>query len=641
MKNISFLLLAAFLLMTSWGGAQEVMTPEKLLQVGRVSALGISRDNQWVVYGVKYFDVATNTGAFKLYKIPVGGGDAVHIKNTDALLRDSKVSPNGMYKIAAKEVKINKVFGRDYYPEMKESNMMIYDDLNYRHWDHFEDGAFSHIFIYNTAKKGEDSEPVGIDLMQGEPFDCPQQPFGGEEDYIWSPDSKSVLYVSKKYAGTEYAISTNSDIYSYEVETGKTTNLTEKNKGYDVAPAYSAQGQLAWLQMKRNGYESDKNDIVIRTKFGAKNLTERWDGTVNGFQWSNDGRNIYFTAAIGGTVQLFVVDNPGLTKKMPVVRQITQGQFDIIGIVGQVKNHLFVARRDMNHATEIYTVDLKSGKMKQLTHVNDALYNSIQLGAIKPRITKATDGADLFSWVIYPPDFNPKKKYPVLLYLQGGPQGALSQFYSFRWNFQLMAAHGYIILAPNRRGMPGFGVKWNEDISRHYGEQCMDDYLSAIDDFKKEPFVDQERIGAIGASFGGYSAFYLMGNHQGRFKTFISHDGIFDWYSMYGTTEEMFFVNWDLGGPYWDKDNEAAQKAYHEFNPLTYVDKWDTPILIIQGGKDYRVPVGQGLAAFNAAKLKGLKSRLLFFPEENHWVLQAQNSLIWQKEFYRWLEETL
>jgi dipeptidyl aminopeptidase/acylaminoacyl peptidase len=295
----------------------------------------------------------------------------------------------------------------------------------------------------------------------------------------------------------------------------------------------------------------------------------------------------------------------------------------------------------MNHANEVYSVEITSGKMKQLSHVNDKVYAKTNLGKVEKRITKATDGKDLLSWVIYPPDLDPNKKYPTILYCQGGPQGALSQFYSFRWNFQLMAANGYIIIAPNRRGMPGYGVEWNEQISKDYGGQNMDDYLSAIDDISKEGYVDTDRLGCIGASYGGYSVFYLAGNHEGRFKSFISHDGIFDWRSMYGTTEEVFFPNWDLGGAYWDKNNTEAQKAYNEFNPTTYVDKWDTPILIIQGGKDYRVPIGQGLAAFQAAQLKGIKSKLVFFPEENHWVLNNQNSLIWQREFYKWLAETL
>ena len=325
--------------------------------------------------------------------------------------------------------------------------------------------------------------------------------------------------------------------------------------------------------------------------------------------------------------------------KLP--RQITKGKFDVRGIVGQSENSMVVSRGDMNHATELYTVNLKSGEMRQLTNANTDFYNSISLSKVESRMVKTTDGKDMLSWVIYPPNFDPTKKYPTLLYCQGGPQGALSQFYSYRWNFQLMASHGYIIIAPNRRGMPGHGVEWNEQISKDYGGQNMDDYLSAIDDIAKEAYVDKDRLGCIGASYGGYSVFYLAGTHNNRFKTFVSHDGIFNWKSMYGTTEEMFFVNWDLGGAYWDKDNEAAQRSHNAFNPAENVEKWNTPMLIVQGGKDFRVPIGQGLEAFQAAQLQGIRSKLLYFPEENHWVLGNQNSLIWHTEFYKWLGETL
>ena len=359
--------------------------------------------------------------------------------------------------------------------------------------------------------------------------------------------------------------------------------------------------------------------------------------------WSNDAKKIYFVAPTQGTVQLFEIAVPNIknNKKLQLPKQLTNGQFDIRGIVGQTDNTLVVTRGDMNHATELYTVNLKDSSMKQLTHENDANYNSITLSTIEKRMVATTDGKQMLVWVIYPPNFDSSKKYPTLLYCQGGPQGALSQFYSYRWNFQLMAANGYIVVAPNRRGMPGYGVEWNEQISKDYGGQNMQDYLAAIDDVAKEPYVDKDRLGAVGASYGGYSVFNLAGIHDGRFKSFIAHDGMFNIRSMYGTTEELFYVNWDLGGPYWDKDNTAAQKTYTLFNPIDRVANWDTPILIIQGGKDYRVPIGQGLEAFQAAQLRGIKSKLLYFPEENHWVLDNQNSIAWQREFYKWLKETL
>ncbi len=634
-KSVATLLLIFISTMTF---AQKTnMTPERLIQLGRVSGKGISTEGNQIIFGVSKYSFNTQKKTNSTYSVGIDGDEVKKIAKKDANLHDKSISPDGKYKIVVKNEKLKKVSGTDFHPDVENSNVMIYDELNYRHWDTWEDGNYSHI-MYRSAS---DKKGKLIDIMKGEPFHSPQKPFGGDEDYLWSPDSKSILYVTKKASGVDYAISTNTDIFQYELATQKTTNLTEYNKGYDTSPAFSSNGTLAWLQMKRDGYESDKNDIIVRVKGKDLNLTKDWDGTVNSFNWSNDGKKIYFVAPVLGTVQIFEMKVPTSEKGISSPRQITEGQFDVTSIIGEVGDKLAVIRRDMNHANEVYSAEISSGKMKQLSHVNDKVYAKTNLGKVEKRITKATDGKDLLSWVIYPPDFDASKKYPTLLYCQGGPQGALSQFYSFRWNFQLMAANGYIIIAPNRRGMPGYGVEWNEQISKDYGGQNMDDYLSAIDDLSKESYVDKDRLGCIGASYGGYSVFYLAGHHDGRFKTFISHDGIFDWRSMYGTTEEVFFPNWDLGGAYWDKNNTAAQKAYNEFNPTTYVDKWDTPILIIQGGKDYRVPIGQGLAAFQAAQLRGIKSKLMYFPDENHWVLNNQNSLIWQREFYKWLAETL
>ena len=637
MRKITFIL-GLVLLGTSLFAQKSNMTPKKLIELGRVGGLGIAKDGQSVVYSVSKFSFKDHKKSSKNYVVSINGGRAKEISKKEINLTDKHISPDGKYQIIIKEEKLKKILGKDFYPDLKKSNMMIIDELNYRHWDTWEDGAYSHVMYVPLNQATTDT----IDIMKGERYDCPQKPFGGAEDYLWAPDSKSILYVTKKEVGTAYATSTNSDIYQYDLATQKTTNLTEYNKGYDTAPAFSRKGQLAWLQMKRNGYESDKNDIIVR--FGDKNvnLTAGWDGTVNSFLWSEDGKKIFFIAPVLGTVQLFEIEVPRTAlDPLKKPRQITEGQFDVYGIVGQAGHKLAVYKRDMNHAGEIYSVDISSGHMSALSHANDEIYAQIKMPLVEKRMTTATDGKELLSWVIYPPDFDPHKKYPTILYCQGGPQGALSQFYSFRWNFQLMASNGYIIIAPNRRGMPGYGVEWNEQISKDYGGQNMRDYLTAIDDIAKEPYVDNDRLGCIGASYGGYSVFYLEGIHDGRFKSFISHDGIFDWRSMYGTTEEVFFPNWDLGGAYWEKDNKDAQNAYHDFNPALNVANWDTPILIIQGGRDYRVPEGQGLAAFQAAQLKGIKSRLLYFPEENHWVLDYENSLIWHREFYRWLGETL
>ena len=617
--------------------AQGVMTPEMLVQLNKVSAKGLSKNGDHLIYTVSKYSLESNSKSSKIYEVPISGGKSLTISDFTTLLSDKSVSPDGKYKIITKEVKLKNISGQDHYKDVPNSNVKIYDELNYRHWDTWEDGAYSHLLY----KSNTDDSESAIDIMEEEPYDCPQKPFGGSEDYVWSPDSKRILYVTKKLSGTDYTVSTNTDIFEYDIVTKKTVNLTADNKGYDTNPVFSSKGQLAWLQMQRDGYEADKNDIIIMIDGEPVNLTANWDGTVNSFLWQDKGDKIYFVAPILGTVQLFEINVPKNANKIGLPKQLTDGQFDISGIVGQTKKTIVVNRRDMNHAVEIYAVNLSNGNMMQLTHANDTLYNSITLSNVEKRMVKTTDGKDMLTWVIYPPDFDPTKKYPTLLYCQGGPQGALSQFYSFRWNFQLMAANGYIIVAPNRRGMPGYGVAWNEQISKDYGGQNMQDYLSAIDDIAKEPYVDKDRLGCIGASYGGYSVYYLAGIHDGRFKSFISHDGMFNLRSFYGTTEEMFFADWDLGGPYWDKSNAAAQKTYAEFNPIDRVDQWNTPILIIQGGKDFRIAIGQGLEAFQAAQLKGIKSKLLYFPEENHWVLDSQNSLVWQREFYKWLKETL
>ena len=630
------LLLTTLTMMSLSAMSQNVMTPEMLWKLGRVSVLGISADSKNIVYSVSTPSVEENKSNSKFYTIPVNGGQAVEITNYKSVLTDKNISPDGKYIIYNEEVKINKVHGKDFYPNLEKSDVQIYDGLDYRHWDTWNEGTFNHVF-YKENKEGA----VGIDLLKGEPFDSPQKPFGGDEDYIWSPDSKSIFYVSKKKEGTQYAISTNTNIYEYNLITGKTINRTEANLGYDVAPQFSPMGDLTYLQMKRDGFEADKNDIIVDFRGTKMNLTANWDGTVESFKWSVDGKKIYFIAAVDGTKQLFEVNFPGLTRIAINVSQITNGDFDVNEIIGFSGTNAIVTRGDMNHASEIFSYDVKKKSWKQLTNVNTEVYNSLALSKTEKRYVTTTDGKKMLVWVILPPNFDATKKYPTLLYCQGGPQSALSQFYSFRWNFQLMAANGYIVVAPNRRGMPGHGVEWNEQISKDWGGQVMNDYLSAIDDVAKENYVDKNRLGCVGASYGGYSAFYLAGIHNNRFKTFIAHDGVFNTQSMFGTTEEVFFANYDFGGAYWEKDNAVAQKTYTTFNPATLVDKWNTPILIFQGGKDFRVPIGQGQEAFQAAQLLGIKSRFVYFPDENHWILKPQNAQVWQKEFFKWLKETL
>ncbi len=657
--------------------AQKVMTPELLWSLGRVAAVSMSPDGKTLLYRVAKTDLATEKSNNEYFLLNLDNNqmmktDVLHgrsfvqwdqngmyavkgeelFKSTDegntwkvvsVQLKDAeniRVSPDGKWIAFSKPVASEKILGKDLYPDVKNSTAQVYTDLNYRHWDAWNEGQVSHVFL---ASIDNSRSPVK-DILANEPYDCPQKPFGGAEDFIFSPDSKSVIYVCKKKTGKAYAQSTNTDIYAYEIGDAKTTNWSEGMMGYDVAPSFSPDGKkIAWLSMKRDGYEADKNDIVVMdlaTK-AKLNMTAGWDETVDGgFAWNTKGDNIYFNAALKGTQQLFSVKVPTnlMARMMPIVSQVTSGVFDVTGIVGQYKNTLVVSRTDMNHATELYGVDLKEGKMKAITHANDAVYSKIGLSDTKLRMVKTTDGKDMGVWVIYPPNFDPAKKYPTLLYCQGGPESALSQFYSVRWNFQLMAANGYIVVAPNRRGMPGWGVQWNEAIAKDWGGQPMRDYLAAIDDVAKESYVDKNRLGCVGASYGGYSVFMLAGIHNKRFKSFIAHDGLFDMKSWYGTTEELWFANWDLGGNYWDK---PLPKSYEQHNPSNFIDKWNTPIMIIQGGIDFRVPIEQGLEAFQAAQLKGIKSKLLYLPNENHWVLHAHNGLVWQREFFKWLKETL
>jgi dipeptidyl aminopeptidase/acylaminoacyl peptidase len=616
--------------------SQDVMTKDLLWKLGRVTPVGVTKDGKSLIYKVGYANMEKNKFDSKTYQIPLTGGNPQEIHDYESLVSNKSVSSDEKMILTDKPVKINKILGKDLYPSMQKSDVFVYDELDYRHWDTWNDGTHNHVF-YAPKNNVE----AATDIMEGEPYDSPQKPFGGSEDYIWSPDGKSIVYVAKKKFGTAYALSTNTDLYEYNLETKKTVNLTESNLGYDTHPVFSPQGYLTWLQMKRDGYEADKNDLIVRYDGRDLNLTANWDGTVDSYLWSKDGEKIYFTAAIDGTIQLFEVNFPGKKRIAPLVKQITDGNFDVTGIVDVLDNKAIVTRTDFNHATEIFSYDLKKKDWQQITKVNDEAYSEIALSKSEKRYVTTADGKKMLVWVIFPPNFDENKQYPTLLYCQGGPQSALSQFYSFRWNFQLMAAEGYIVVAPNRRGMPGHGVEWNEAISKDWAGKPMQDYLDAIDDVAKEKYVDKNRLGAVGASYGGYSVFYLAGIHENRFKSLIAHDGVFNLVSMYGTTEEVFFPNFDTGGAYWEKDNKDAQNAYKNFNPINLVDKWNTPILIYQGGTDYRVPIGQGQEAFQAAQLRGIKSRFVYLPEENHWVLQPQNAQVWQGEFFRWLKETL
>ncbi|MDF0720641.1 S9 family peptidase [Kaistella sp. PBT33-4] len=662
LKHTVLALAAPFLM-----NAQQVMTPEILWTLNKIGVTAVSPDHSSLIYSVGKTDLKTEKNNKTNYFLNISNraatavdlgkksliqwdknglyaqkGDKIYLSRdagktwadfyTLANADNVVISPDGKKIAFSREVLVEKVLGKDKYSDVPKTTAHIYTDLNHRHWDYFSEGRYNHVFVADVSQ----SQDQAKDLLEGKPWDSPQRPFGGAEDFIWSPDSSQLLYVTKPLSGAEYAQSTNTDIFAYDLATGVTRNLTDGNKGYDVAPKFSPDGKsLSWLSMARDGYEADKNNIkVMDWKSGkTSNLTQAWDESVVGeVFWSKDSRTIYFTTAYRGTRQLF-----SLNPKTSQIQQITKGNHDVNSIYAQSKNSLLVSKVDINHNADLFSVDLKSGAMEQVTDVNKENYAEITPGKSELHMVKTTDGKDMGVWIHYPPNFDANKKYPTLLYCQGGPQSALTQYFSTRWNFALMAANGYIVVAPNRRGMPGWGTQWNEQISKDWGGQVMQDYLAATDYANSLPYVDENRVGAVGASYGGYSVFMLAGMHQDRFKTFIAHDGLFDMKSWYGTTEELFFANWDLGKP----TDKPLPKAYTDFNPSNFVDRWNRPIMIIQGGLDYRVGYEQGQQAFQAAKLHGLKSKFVYFPNENHWVLNPHNALVWQREFFEWLKETL
>ncbi|MBW3521295.1 S9 family peptidase [Chryseobacterium sp. NKUCC03_KSP] len=659
----SLLALAAPFLMN----AQQLMTPEILWTLKKVGVQAVSPDHSSLIYKVGQVDLKTEKTKNENYflnvinnqssKIDLGKkalvqwdknglyaqeGDKIYLSKdsgktwtefyTIGEADNIVISPDGKKIAFSKQVLVEKLMGKDKYADTPKTTAQVYTDLNHRHWDYFNEGKYNHVFVVNTSS----SVDAAKDLLEGKTWDSPQRPFGGAEDLVFSPDSSQLLYVTKPKSGKEYSTSTNTDIFAFDLASATTKNLTEGMMGYDVNPKFSPDGKwLLWQSMEHEGYEADKNDIVVMDwKTGAKsNMTGSWDESVTGTMfWSSDSKSIFFNAAFRGTVQLFSVD-----LKNAKVSQITKGNFDVNDIFAQGKRSLLVSKTDINHGAELFSVDLKNGELSQVTDVNKDTYAKLAQGKSELKMVKTSDGKEMGVWFHYPPNFDPNKKYPTLLYCQGGPQSGLTQFFSTRWNFALMAANGYVVVAPNRRGMPGWGTKWNEEISRDWGGQPMRDYLAATDYAKTLPYVDAERVAAVGASYGGYSVFMLAGIHENRFKTFIAHDGLFDMKSWYLTTEELWFANWDLGSP-WEK---PLPKAYTEFNPSNFVEKWNKPIMIIQGGIDFRVPYEQGQEAFQSAKLRGLKSKLVYFPNENHWVLHPQNGLVWQREFFDWLKETL
>lgn len=658
--------------------SKGILSPEVLWKFGRVSGAEVSPCGKMVVYGISRYSVPDNKGVTNLFIVDVEGGeprqltdnagsefdahwrpdgkrigfistrggsaqmwemnpdgtDMVQVTNIEDGINSFKYAPSGDRILYTKDVKFVKVTGAEIHPDMPKSTMKVYDNLMARHWDHWEDGAYSHIFVadYNNGKVG-----AGKDIMEGEIFEAPLSPYFDAGDITFSPCGKMIVYACKKQYGRDFAVSTNSDLFLYNIETGETKNLTEENVGYDKYPAFSPDGKmLAWQSMETPGYESDKHRLfVMDLATGTKQyLTKNFDQNADQITWSADGKFIYFISGTKGTEQLYKMDPQTLE-----IAQITTGKHNYSWF-GFGNGALVAQKMSMSMAAELVRVDEATGADTQLTFTNKNIYENIKMGEVQERWVKTTDGKDMLVWVILPPNFDATKKYPALLYCQGGPQSTVGQFFSYRWNFQIMAAHGYVVVAPNRRGVPSFGQEWNAQISGDYSGQNIKDYLSAIDDVAKESWVDADRLGAVGASYGGYSVYYLAGMHNKRFKAFIAHNGMYNFESFYAATEETFFPNHDFGGSYWDKENKVAQRTFAN-SPHKLVQNWDTPIMVIVGENDFRIPYTEGLQAFNAAQLRGVPSKLLMFHNENHFVTKPQNAIIWQREFFGWLDQWL
>ena len=651
------------------------MTPEALWAMGRIGGMNVSPDGKKVVYTVAYYSVPENksnrevfvmnadgsdnkqitktgfaeneavwikggtkiaflcneSGSSQLWEMNPDGTDRKRLSDYDKDIEGFAFSPDEKKVLFISQVKtVNST--ADKYPDLDKATGVIITDLMYKHWDEWVT-TVPHPFVADF-----DGESISnpVDVMEGELFESPMKPFGGIEQLAWNTTSDKIAYTSRKKTGKEYAISTNSDIYVYDLNTKQTTNITEENKGYDTNPTYSPDGKsIAWLSMERDGYEADQNRLmVMNLETGEKTFVSKdFDSNVDSYCWSADCERIYFTGVWHGESQVYQIDLANGNKITP----LTEGMYDYAS-VALLGDKLIAQRHSMSMGDEIYSIDLTGDHtVTQLTFENKHIYDQLTMGKVEERWMKTTDGKQMLTWVIYPPQFDPNKKYPTLLFCEGGPQSPVSQFWSYRWNFQIMAANDYIIVAPNRRGLPGFGLEWNEAVSGDYGGQCMKDYFTAIDEVAKEPYVNKDRLGCVGASFGGFSVYWLAGHHDKRFKAFIAHDGIFNMEMQYLETEEMWFANWDMGGAYWEKQNATAQRTFAN-SPHKFVDKWDTPILCIHGEKDYRILANQGMAAFNAAVLRGVPAELLIYPDENHWVLKPQNGVLWQRTFFEWLD---
>lgn len=682
------------------------MTPEALWAMGRIATATASPDGKQIAYQVGYYSVKENKGHQVLCLIGANGKDNRQLTTSDANETDPawieqggriaflsggeiwamkadgtgreqlthsdgtieafKFSPDGKKVILVKSLPYNDIIQKN-PDDLPQATGRLVTDLMYRHWDHYVE-SIQHPFVADVTASGI---TAGEDIMKGEPYECPMAPFGGIEQINWSADSKQIAYTCRKKTGLQYAISTDADIYLYDVVAKTTRNLCKpegykpvpvdptksmrnqavnseenlkNNPGYDTNPQFSPDGKyIAWQSMARDGYEADRNRLCIYDIATGKKtyVTESFDSNVDAFCWGADSKTLSFIGVWHGCVNMYQTDLGGN------VRQLTNDWADFVALSpANDGNKLLALRQSMSEPTDIYIVspgkDVKKTKVRQVTFENKDILDQLTPGKVQQRWVKTTDGKNMLCWIILPSGFDPAKKYPTLLFCEGGPQTPVSQAWSFRWNFQIMAANGYVIIAPNRRGLPGFGSEWNEKVSGDWTGQCMNDYLSAIDDAVENlPFVDKDRLGAVGASFGGFSVYYLAGHHDKRFKCFIAHDGAFNLESMYTDTEEEWFSNWEYDDAYWNKDmTDNARKTY-ENSPHKFVDKWDTPILCIHGEKDYRINYNQGMGAFNAARMRGIPAELLLFPDENHWVLKPQNGILWQRTFFNWLDRWL
>ena len=652
--------------------SKGVMDEKILWYLGRLGDVQVSPDGKTLLYSVTYFDYRVNKGNTELYTMPATGGEptritvseenemqpiwrpdgkkiaylrsndkgmqiweadpdgknAKAISNVDGDINGFSYAPDMKHICYFQNVQLEQTIA-ERYPDLPDADAMIYDDLMYRHWNYWADGTYSHLFVADYP-----SLDNAVDLLEGQKFHCPNPPFGGIEEVSWHPDGNQLVYCCKKLTGKEFAESTNTDIYLYNLNTKTTQNLTEFNKGYDMDPVISPDGKkMVWWNMKTDGFESEKHSLMIYDfQTGtAEDYSTDFDQDATGFAWSEDSKTVYFISCIEATHHVYKMD-----VELRIIEQITHGDYDY-NTVQVDGNQLIVTRTTHAEPSEIYAVQLNNKSVKQLSFINKDVLDKITPAKTVKRWVKTTDGKQMLVWVILPPNFDSTKKYPALLYCQGGPQSSVSQFFSYRWNFQMMAAHDYIIVAPNRRGVPGFGSEWNDQISCDYGGQNMKDYLAAIDDVAKEPYVDENRLGCVGASYGGFSVYWLAGHHEKRFKAFIAHCGMFNLESWYGTTEELFFANHDIGGPYWANPVPAS----YNISPHKFVGNWDTPILVIHGGKDFRIPYTEGMQAFDAAQMQGIPSRFLYFPEECHFVSTPQNAMLWQREFFRWLDQWL